>query len=62
MLVSTRGLIFHMSVLCDKTFPFCIVTLTFVFDILVENIFWVVGTWALIFHMSVPCDDLSKVC
>jgi hypothetical protein len=41
-LVSTRALIFHMSIPCDKTFlrvpTFCYpVTLTLVFDLLIGN-------------------------
>ena len=63
--VSTRALIFHMSIPCDKTFPwiplfFFPVTLTLEFDLLFKNFnlannFWIVSARALIFHMSIPC-------
>jgi hypothetical protein len=64
--VSTRALIFHMSIPCDKSFPwvfkiFDLVTLTFVFYLLIENFnfgfnFRIVSTRALIFHMNIPFD------
>jgi hypothetical protein len=58
-----------MSIPCDKTFPwvqikmFYLVTLTLVFDLLLENfnlgyIFWLLGTCtgALTFHLIVLCE------
>ena len=64
--VSARALIFHMSIPCDKTFPwvsiiFDPVTLTLEFDPFKKNFnltynFWTVSARALIFHMSIPCD------
>ena len=66
-IVSARALIFHMSIPCDKTFPWvyhyflsCDLTLTLEFDLLFKNFnlannFWTVSARALIFHMSIPC-------
>jgi hypothetical protein len=65
-MVCTRALIFHMSILCDKTFSWvqnfwtCVI-LTLVFNLFIENfnlayIFWLVITRTLIFHTSLPWD------
>jgi hypothetical protein len=67
-MVSTRALIFHMSIPCDKTFPLVekndLNTSTLVFDILIENInlgyiFWLVGTRVLTFDIRVLCGRPS---
>ena len=62
--VSALALIFHMSIPCDKAFPWVpliFYPLTLEFDPFFENFnlgnnFWTVSTRALIFHMSIPCD------
>jgi hypothetical protein len=58
-MVSTKILIFHMSIFMG-TKIFDLLTLTLVFDLLIENvnlgyIFWLVGTRALTYCMSFPC-------
>jgi hypothetical protein len=60
-MVSTRALIFHMSIPCDKTFLWVSKFFTLVLDLLIENcnlgyVFWLVCTSASIFHMSILCD------
>ena len=64
-MVINMALIFHMSIPCDKTFPwvifFYLVTLTLMFDLLIQDfnfgyIFWLVSTWTLTFHISDPYD------
>jgi hypothetical protein len=64
-IVSTRALIFHMSIPCHKTFPsvqkFDLVVLTLVLNLHFKNFnlgynFWIVKNRALIFHLSIPCD------
>ena len=63
--VSPRALIFHMSILCDKTFPLVPLFFTlwpwtwsmthFFKTLTLLNNFWSVSARALIFHMSIPC-------
>jgi hypothetical protein len=65
-MVSTRALIFHMSVSCDKTFPWLQKSLTFwpwpwCLSYLLKTLtlaifFLLVSTRTLIFHMSVSSD------
>jgi hypothetical protein len=59
--ITTRGLIFHRSILCDKTFPWVQTVLTLVFTYLLKTLtlaisFWLIGTWTSIFHISVSSD------
>ena len=59
-------MIFHMSIPCEKTFPwvsfiFYSVTLTLEFDPFLENFnlpnnFWTVSARSFTFYMSIPCD------
>jgi hypothetical protein len=66
-MVSTRSLIFRVSIPCDKTFPWVqrYVTLTLVFDLLIKTlilaVFWFVDNSALIFHTSVPYDKTLRL-
>ena len=65
--VSSGALIFHMSIPCDKTYPwvplfFLLVTLTLENDPFLKtfnlaNNFWTVNARSLIFHISIPCDE-----
>ena len=66
----TRALIFHMSIPCDKTFPwvaiFDPVTLTLEFDLFykqfkLDDVFWTVSHNGSIFHMSISCDKTFSV-
>ena len=57
------GLIFHISIRCDKTFPWVPVTLTLEFKLFSEKSnleykFWTVSARALIFNISKPCDKV----
>ena len=56
-----RGLIFHMSIPCDKTFPRVLLFFTLEFDPFFEtfnlaNNFRTVSARVLIFYMSICCD------
>ena len=54
--MSVKALIFHISISCDKTFPWVLTDLTLEFDLLFENLnlannLQIVCTRALIFHL-----------
>jgi hypothetical protein len=70
--VGTRAFIFHMSIPCEKTFPWVstFLTLTLMFDHLIENfnlvyIFWFVGIYEIwhftcVFLVTRPYSGYQK--
>ena len=60
---SASGLIFQMTIPCEKMVIFYPVTLTWEYDLFLKNFnlannFWIVSARALIFYMSIPFDEI----
>ena len=65
--VSARALVFHMSIPCDKTFPWVPLfftlwpwpwSLTHFLKTLTYLIIWTASATAFILHMSISCDKI----